>query len=153
MEQQTLRTFTLPFDKGQVLLPHSSMVEVLPFATPLRLDNAPPWVVGTLLWRSLNVPLVALATLVFNAQPNLDSHTRIVMINTLDSRSRLPYMGLLGTDAPRLVNLHDDDLIRVDPPAPDSSAVLMWVQVKEQIAIIPDLDAIEASLAPLMQLS
>lgn len=151
MQQQTLRTFTLPFGKGHALLPHSSMVEVLPFATPLRLENAPLWVAGTMLWRSLNIPLVALETLVFDTRPEPDSHTRIVMINTLNNRPGLPYMGLLGTDAPRLTNLHDDDIVQVDAAVPTAAAVAMWVQAKEQILVIPDLDVIEASLAPLMQ--
>lgn len=152
MEQQTVRAFLLPFKSGHVLLPHSSMVEVLPFATPLTMENAPSWVVGTILWRALDVPLVALENLVLNIQPELDSHTRIVMVNTLNTHADFPYMGLLGTDAPRLVNVNYDEITRTDPPSEyTGSGVLSWTQFKEHVAIIPDMDAIETVLSPLMQ--
>jgi chemosensory pili system protein ChpC len=152
MEQQTVRAFLLPFKSGHVLLPHSSMVEVLPFATPLTMENAPSWVVGTMLWRARDVPLVALENLVLNIQPKLDSHARIVMVNTLNTQADFPYMGLLGTDAPRLVNVNYDEITRIDPPSEyTGSGVLSWAQFKEHLTIIPDMDAIEAVLSPLMQ--
>lgn len=152
MEQQTVRAFLLPFKSGHVLLPHSSMVEVLPFATPLTMENAPSWVVGTMLWRALDVPLVALENLVLNIQPELDSHTRIVMINTLNTHADFPYIGLLGTDAPRLINVNYDEIMRIDPlPEFTGLGVLSWTQVKDHMAIIPDMDAIEAILSPLVQ--
>jgi chemosensory pili system protein ChpC len=152
MDQQTVRAFLLPFKSGYALLPHSSMVEVLPFATPLTLENAPSWVVGTMLWRALDVPLVALENLALNTQPRLDSHTRIVMINTLNTHANFNYIGLLGTDAPRLININYDEITRIDPPSEfTGSGVLSWTQVKDHMAIIPDMDVIEATLNPLMQ--
>lgn len=152
MEQQTIRAFLLPIKSGYVLLPHSSMVEVLPFATPLTMENAPSWVVGTMLWRALDVPLVALENLVLNIQPELDSHTRIVMINTLNAHVDFPYIGLLGTDAPRLINVNYDEIARIEhPPEFTGSGVLSWTQFKDHVAIIPDMDIIETALSPLMQ--
>jgi chemosensory pili system protein ChpC len=152
MEQQTVRAFLLPSKGAHILLPHSSMVEVLPFATPLTMENAPTWVVGTMLWRALDVPLVVLENLVLNIQPELNSHTRIVMINTLNSQADFPYVGLLGSDAPRLININYDEIVRIDPlPEFTGSGVLSWTQVKDHIAIIPDMDAIEAALGPLVR--
>lgn len=150
MPEQPLRTFLIPFQNGQAILPNSSMVEVLPYATPLRLANAPPWVVGTMLWRALNVPLISLECLVSGPQNEAESYSRIVMVNTLGNDPRLLYLGLLGTDAPHLVNLERQDIVLDDTAEPPGPGVLSRVRVKEQPALIPDLEALEAALRPLM---
>jgi len=151
-EREVLRSFLIPFQGGQILLPNSSVVEVLPFGTPLKLENAPSWVVGSILWRSLNAPLVSMARLLDPALPEgAESHARIIMINALGDDTELSNFGFLGTDPPRPLNLERIDI------APDENAgtvffgVASRVFVNGQAAVIPDLDAIEAVVGPLMR--
>ena len=148
---QTLRSFILNLPSAKIVLPYSSMIEVLPFATPLKLENVPSWVVGTLLWRSLNVPLIALDRLIHEVETEIDAYTRIVMINTLGDDPQLPYLGLLVTDAPRLTSLGRMDVI-LDKTAKSTvqTGVLSWVIVRQEPAIIPDISAIEQVLSTLL---
>jgi chemosensory pili system protein ChpC len=151
--QQTLRSFIIPLQSGQAILPNSLMVEVLPFATPLKVENAPAWIAGIMLWRSRNVPLVSLERLVYEITPRTEVHTRIIIINALLGDPRLPYFGLLSEDAPRLINLERTEIDLEQPTQPQSPklGLLNWVRIREQAAFIPDMDAIEAVLGPLMQ--
>jgi chemosensory pili system protein ChpA (sensor histidine kinase/response regulator) len=55
-----LRCLLITVQGGQVILPNSLVVEVLPFATPLRIEAAPHWVVGAMLWHNLTTPLISL---------------------------------------------------------------------------------------------
>jgi chemosensory pili system protein ChpC len=150
--QQTLRSFIIPLQNGQAILPNSLMVEVLPFATPLKVENAPAWIVGIMLWRARNVPLVSLERLVYETDPKTEAHARIIMINALQGDPGLSYFGLLSKDAPRLINLERTEIVpeQVTQLQPPRLGVLNWVRIREQATFIPDIDAIEAVLGPLM---
>lgn len=148
-----LRCLLITVQGGQAILPNSLVVEVLPFATPLGIENAPHWVIGAILWRNLTTPLVSLGRLIFQVPPAEDTHSRIIIVNALDADSRLPYFGILGTAPPRPINLQRSDLQAIDTvSAADSRLpVLRWVHYQDELTIIPDLEAIEAALKPLVR--
>ena len=153
-ESVTLRCLLLAVQGGQVILPNSLVVEVLPFATPLRIETAPHWVVGAMLWRNLTTPLVSLGRLIFRVAPEADLNSRIIIVNTLASDSQLPHFGLLGTSAPRPLNLQRHDLsLEPEVSAADlhRPGLLCWARYQDQSVVIPDLDAIEAVLQPLVR--
>jgi len=149
-----LRCLLIAVQGGQVILPNSLVAEVLPFATPLRIEAAPQWVVGAMLWRNLTTPLISLGQLIFRVAPDTDLNSRIIILTTLGSDSQLPHFGLLGTSAPRPVNLQrseislDPDVAETDPREP---GILSRARYQDQPVLIPDLDAIEAVLQPLVR--
>ena len=149
-----LRCLLIAVQGGQLILPNSLVVEVLPFATPLRIEAAPHWVVGAMLWRNLTTPLVSLGRLIFRVSPDADLNSRIIIVNTLGTDSRLPHFGILGTSAPRPINLQRADL-EPDPEVGESDSdlpgILSWARYQEKPIIIPDMEAIEAVLRPLVR--
>ncbi len=149
-----LRCLLIAVQGGQIILPNSLVVEVLPFASPLRIESAPQWVVGAMLWRNLTTPLVSLGRLIFRVAPDADLNSRIIIVNTLGADSQLPHFGLLGTSAPRPLNLQRQE-INLDPDVPVSElsrpGILSWARYQDQQVIIPDLDAIETVLQPLVR--
>ncbi len=153
-ESVTLRCLLLAVQGGQVILPNSLVVEVLPFATPLRIETAPHWVAGAMLWRNLTTPLVSLGRLIFRVAPDADLNSRIIIVNTLGSDSQLPHFGLLGTSAPRPLNLQRHE-INLEPEVAAADlhrpGLLCWGRYQDQSVVIPDLDAIEAVLQPLVR--
>ncbi|MFO7642046.1 MAG: chemotaxis protein CheW [Candidatus Competibacteraceae bacterium] len=153
-DSSNLRCLLISVQSGQLVLPNNLVAEVLPFATPLQIEGAPHWVVGAMLWRNLTTPLVSLGRLVFRVTPEADLNSRIIILNTLGADSRLPHYGILGTSAPRPLNLRRQD-IQPDPEIPASEinrpGVLSWARYQEQPVIVPDLDAIEAVLRPLVR--
>ena len=96
-----LRCLLITVQGGQVILPNSLVVEVLPFATPLRIEMAPHWVVGAMLWHNLTTPIISLGRWFFSVAPDADLNSRVIIVNTLGADSRLPHFGILGTAAPR----------------------------------------------------
>lgn len=149
-----LRCLLITVQGGQLILPNSLVVEVLPYATPLRIETAPHWVVGAMLWRNLTTPLISLGRLVFRVAADADLNSRIIIAHTLGSDSKLPHFGILGTAAPRPLNLQRHE-ITPDQEAPKSElnrpGVLIWARYQEQPVIIPDLETIEAVLQPLVR--
>ena len=149
-----LRCLLIAVQSGQIILPNSLVDEVLPFATPLRIETAPHWVVGAMLWRNLTTPLVSLGRLIFRVAPDADLNSRIIIVNTLGADSRLPHFGILGTSAPRPLNLQRADL-QLNPEVGEADShlpgILSWARYQDRPVIIPDLEAIEAVLQPLVR--
>lgn len=148
--RHVLRSLLIPFQGGQAVLPHSTVVQVLPFAKSLRLENAPPWVTGAILWRSRTTPLVSLERLVCGITPGPGAHSRIIVVNALSNAPRLPSFGLLGARAPQLLDLERTAISLDEATEPLPAGVLSRVRINGQAAIIPDMDAIEAVLSRLM---
>jgi chemosensory pili system protein ChpC len=149
-----LRCLLIAVQGGQIILSSNLVVEVLPFATPLPIETAPHWVAGTMLWRNLTTPLVSLGRLIFRVAPEADLNSRIIIVNTLGVDASLPRFGILGTSAPRPINVRREDLA-LDPEVTDAEAhrpgILSWARYQDEPVIIPDLEAIEAVLQPLIR--
>lgn len=148
--QQVLRCFLIPFPDGQVVLPTSLVAEVLPFATPLKIEHAPSWVVGAMLWGARTTPLVSLGQLCFNQSPTR-GNSRIIVVHALSNEPKLRSYGLLASDAPHLIDLTRSNIVLDQEAEPCAQECLLnRVKVNGKPAIIPDLDAIERRLAPLL---
>jgi chemotaxis signal transduction protein len=150
----SLRCLLMTVQSGQIILPNSLVAEVLPFAMPLQIETAPHWVTGAMLWHNLTTPLISLGRLVFRVAPDADLNSRIIIVNTLGADSRLPHFGILGTAAPRPLNLRREDLkLNLEIPDADRNrpGVLSWAGYQDQPVVIPDIDAIEAVLQPLVR--
>lgn len=149
----SLRCLLINVYGGQLLLPGSLVVEVLPFATPLQIEAAPHWVVGAMLWKNLTTPLVSLAHLIFRVAETEINYSRIIIINALGADPKLPHFGLLGAAPPRSINLRREELTP-DETVPEAEQhrpeVLCWARYEDQSVVIPDLEALEAVLRPLV---
>jgi len=150
-QPQALRSLLISFQGGQAVLPNSTVLEVLPFAKPLRMENAPPWVVGAILWKSLTIPLVSLERLVFRTNPGAGAHSRIIVVSALGNDPKLRDFGFLGTEAPHLLDLKRADVALFETGEPPMPGVLCRVKVKGQEAVIPDMNAIESVLSRLVR--
>lgn len=151
MESQALRTITFPFQGGRVILPNSAAAEVLPFARPLRMENAPPWVVGSILWKTMPIPIISLERLVLRTNPGVGAHSRIIIVNALGNDPKLREFGFLSTEPPQLVDMQRADIHRYETPEPNLPGVACRVLFRNQQAIIPDMPAIEAVLSRLVR--
>jgi chemosensory pili system protein ChpC len=150
-EPQILRSLLITFQDGQAILPNSTAVEVLPFAPSLGIENAPRWVIGAMLWKALTIPLVSLERLVSNEDSSeAGNYTRIIIVHALGKHPRLRYFGLLGSEAPRIIELERSGISLEVNLEPLPTGVLNRVSVYGQSAIIPDMDAIESILNRVM---
>lgn len=149
-----LRCLLITVQGGQIILPNSLVAEVLPYAAPLRIETAPHWVVGAMLWRNLTTPLVSLGRLIFRVAPDADLNSRIIIIHSLGTDSKLPHFGLLGTAAPRPLNLQRHEIVldtQTSGAEVNRPGILSWARYQESPVIIPDLETIEAVLQPLVR--
>ncbi|MBS0382581.1 MAG: chemotaxis protein CheW [Proteobacteria bacterium] len=138
-----IRGVMLPVTGGRVLVPNTTMAEVITYARPAPVAGAPAWLLGRLAWRGWGLPVLAFSALVGTATTESTENTRVAILKALGGHARLPYFGVLTQGFPRLT-LISEDMLMADMDAGGLPAgVREQVLVHDEPAWIPDLAAVE----------
>lgn len=139
-EMPKLNCALAPMQAESLLLPTSSIAEVVDYITPAPVNSAPEWFLGQIDWEGRQVPIFSYAALISGDQPAaINGKTRIMIIKSLSDSARLPYLGIVITDIPKLVTVQMDQLVHTSDER-KSLGVFCHVSVQDQAAVIPDLD-------------
>ena len=132
---------------ARLLLPNATIAEVLSFADPEPVDNAPDWLLGRIRWRGWQLPLVAFARLSGIAEEQGGLGSKVIVLKALGGDPKAPYFAILTQGFPRLVTVSRDALVA---DAGDTDQLPHGVQARvllnDDAALIPDIGAVEASL-------
>lgn len=149
-----IRGVMIQIEGARLLLPNATISEVLSYADPDAVADAPPWLLGRIRWRGWQLPLVSFARLAGIADEHGGLGSKVVVLKALGGDARLPHFALLTQGFPRLVTVsrealvadgHDGDAESGDAPALPTG-VRMRVLLNDDAALIPDIDGIEAEL-------
>lgn len=129
-----------PTRKDLLLLPTGVMAEVVDFTRPAPMDAAPPWLLGQIEWNMRQVPVFSFSSLI-NAEDvgDIPVKSKILIIKSLGDTARVPYLGILLTELPRLLNVKESDIVETGDDK-KSLGVYSRIKLEEQSAIVPDLD-------------
>lgn len=137
---------------SQLLLPNAATVEVLSFADPEPIADAPDWLLGQIRWRGWRLPLVSYARLAATQSEGSALGTKVIVIKALGGDPKMPYFALVAQGFPRLVTITRENMI-VDTvhmeQLPDG--VKLRVMFNDDVALVPDLDATERMLIDVMR--
>lgn len=139
-----IRGIMLPITGGRVLVPNITLAEVITYAPPMLLDDAPAWLLGRLAWRGWGVPVLAFSTLAGVAPDEPTGNTRVAILKAVHGHPRLPYWGVLCQGFPRLTLVSEDVLQSDGDESPVPTGVRERVRVRGDRAWIPDLAAVES---------
>lgn len=138
-----IRGVMVPVTDGRVLLPNATVAEVISYTQPEHIPNAPSWLLGRLPWRGWRLPLLSLPMLVGSATEENRANARVTVLKAIGGRAGLPFVALLAQGFPRLVTITQELLIPSSDESPHAPGVHSEVLVRDDRAVIPDLDAIE----------
>lgn len=142
-----IRGVMVPVTDGRVLLPNATVAEVISYTTPEPIEQAPAWLLGRLRWRGWRLPLVSLPVLTGRLAEESRSNARVAILKALGGNAAMPFIALLVQGFPRLTTITQELLIQTSDDEPHAPGVRVEVLVRDDRAIIPDLDAIEGMLA------
>jgi chemosensory pili system protein ChpC len=127
---------------SRLLLPNATIAEVLSFADPEPIENAPDWLLGRIRWRGWQLPLVAFSRLSGIAEEKGGLGSKVVVLKALGGNPKAPFFAVLTQGFPRLVTVSRDALVAEDgsdlPPGVRARVVL-----NEDAALVPDLEQVE----------
>ena len=130
----------IPVNPEALLLPTSTMAEVIDFTQPAPMESAPGWLLGQVEWESRQVPVFSFSDLINGTDlGEVPSGSKIMILKSLSGSARMPYVGLLLGDLPRPIVVRESTLEETGDEK-KSLGVFSRITVEEQDAIIPDLD-------------
>ncbi|GAA4870302.1 chemotaxis protein CheW [Luteimonas vadosa] len=147
---QDIRGVLIQVEGARLLLPNASISEVLSFADPEPIADAPAWLLGRIRWRGWMLPLVSFARLSGLADEQGGLGSKVVILKALGGDDKMPHFALLTQGFPRLVTVSRDALAREESQDPLPDGVQMQVLLKDDPALVPDIGAIEDSIREAM---
>lgn len=137
----------IPMHGRPWLLPNIVVAEIIPLRQPDRPGHGPEWLLGWTNWRDEEIPLLSFEKLNDGGQVAIGPEARIAVINTITGK--IKFYGVIIQGIPRQSRIGNDDI--VEEPVQSGPAEAMYVQLGGDLAVIPDLDAIERAIAGLLQ--
>lgn len=142
-----IRGVMVPVTEGRVLLPNATVAEVISYTQPEKIADAPAWLLGRLSWRGWRLPLFSFPMLIGRSDDESRTNARVAVLKALGGNSTMPFIALLAQGFPRLTTITQDSLIPTSDEHQHAPGIRAEVLVRDDRAIIPDLDVIEAMVA------
>ena len=135
----------------RVILPNTAVAEIGPYFKPEALSDAigksaPEWLLGMITWRGISVPLISVETIFGSRYEEQSKRSSIAIINAVGDAAGVPYFAIVTQGIPRLLQVSATTLSAIDETGDDNKAIACHVVFDGDVAIIPDMDEIEAML-------
>ncbi|HEV2539070.1 MAG TPA: chemotaxis protein CheW [Frateuria sp.] len=148
-----IRCVLVPVGQLRLLLPNATVAEVITLPTPEPVEGAAEWVLGRIAWRGWRVPLVSFTKLAGAPEGDADLAVRVAVLKALGGNAKLPFVAVVTQGFPRLTTLNAELIIPTHDGTPLPPGVKAQVLVRDDIAVIPDLEGIEEELAQMLDLA
>jgi len=123
-----------------MVLPTSAIAEITDYAPPAPLDDTPDWLLGQVEWEDWQVPVISYGALIEGDSPeSATAHSRIMVVKSLSNTARLPFIGVMVSEIPKLANISEAEMDFTGDEG-KSLGVHCKVKLGGQNAVIPDLD-------------
>jgi len=142
-----IRGVMIPVTGGRVLLPNATVAEVISYAQPELVPNAPVWLLGRLSWRGWRLPLFSFPMLTGQVAQEAYTNARVAVLKSLGGNAKMPFLALLAQGFPRLTTITPDSLIPTGDENAHPIGIRAEVLVRDDRAAIPDLGLIEGMVA------
>ncbi|HEX5305939.1 MAG TPA: chemotaxis protein CheW [Dyella sp.] len=145
-----IRCVLVPAGDLRLLLPNATVAEVITLPTPEPVEDAPDWLLGRIAWRGWRVPLVSFTRLAGAGEGDPDLAVRVAVLKALGGNPELPFIAVLTQGFPRLTTLNSELIIPTHDGTALPPGVRANVLVRDDMAVIPDLEMIERELDGLL---
>ena len=144
---QDVRGVLIQVVGARLLLPNATISEVLSYADPEPVANAPDWLLGRIRWRGWQLPLVSFSRIAGLSGERGGLGSKVAVLKALGGDARLSHFAMLTQGFPRLVTVSRDTLVLDSADGGElPDGVRARVLLNDDAALIPDIGAVEASL-------
>lgn len=142
-----IRCVLVPTGSLRLLLPNTIVAEVISQPEHESLPGAPDWLLGRIAWRGWRVPLVAFAKLTGSGEGDTELAVRVAVLKAPGDNPQLPFIAVLTRGFPRLTTVNAELVIPTHDGHALPQGVAAKVLVRDDVAVIPDLESIEQEVA------
>lgn len=145
-----IRCVLVPVGNLRLLLPNATIAEVITQSDPEPVAGAPDWLLGRIAWRGWRVPLVSFTQLAGTEEGDTELSVRVAVLKALGGDPALPFIAVQTRGFPRLTTLNAELIIPTHDGTALPSGVRAHVLVRDDEAMIPDLEWIENEVRSLL---
>ena len=150
--QADIRGVLIQVAGARLLLPNATIAEVLSFAEPEPVADAPEWLLGRIRWRGWQLPLVAFSRLAGIASEQGGLGSKVIVLKALGGDPKAPFFAVLTQGFPRLVTVSEAALVTGETERSLLPAgVQARVMLNEDEALVPDLEQVERMIGESLQ--
>jgi len=150
MLPREIRCVLVPVGSLRLLLPNATIAEVITQSAPELVPNSPAWLLGRIAWRGWRVPLVSFTELAGVPEGDGELSVRVAVLKALGGNPTLPFIAVLTQGFPRLTTLNAELIIPTSDGSELPPGVRAHVLVRDDVAMIPDLEWVESELLSLL---
>lgn len=134
----------IPLHEKQLILPNVTVAEIIPYRVPVNEGVDSNWLLGTIEWRNVNIPIISYEALNGGAIPAVEG-ARLAVLNATSAKRDLPFYAILIQGIPKLTHIHEEDVVAVEAMR-SGPFDEMTVSLFGEQAMIPNLEMIENEL-------
>lgn len=147
---EQIKCVLLKINEDVLLLPNSSLVEVVPVRNIINVANKPRWMLGYLDWRGNSVPLVAFETMNNVRMPSLaNQEVRAAVLYAVGENKSIPFLSFLVQGVPQIINVTPTDIV-ADTAEVVHPAIERKVLVKGEQASVVSMEKLEGMIKSVM---
>ena len=144
--EDMVRCLVLPIVGEQILLPNAMVAEVYAADGVSASTGGPDWLLGRVIWRGIELPLVCMEAALGGPRLEAGARSKVVVIKTLSASEALRNFAVLVQGIPHQILAADHSVTVRAPINGARPFVALDLQVEDEQAFIPDMDAIERAL-------
>ena len=135
---EQVQCILVPISDGKLLLPNATVAEVITYTPPEPFPDSPGWVLGSIVWKGWQVPVMSFANLLNISGTEPTRGARLMIVKSFVDSQKMPYLGILVQGVPKLRKITPDKLLE-QTEKQRMLGVFSNVRVDKQDVIIPDL--------------
>ena len=144
--ESIVRSQIIPLTGINMVLPNTSIAEIINYSKPSPVDDAPDWFLGTVDWRGITIPIVSFEKANEIKASRKSKNTRIAVLNGLSGNDDLSFYGVVVQGIPRLASLDEASIQAISEPKVELPLALAQAEVADVDAVIPDQIKLEKLL-------
>jgi len=141
---QFVHCMLIPLSQHYLLLPNSSISEVIPKTGISAETDSQSWL-DFIEWQQQRIPVVHLEQLLKDEPTPLSSTNKLCIINGINSDAGISSYAIPCTGSPQLITLNQAAL-RLTHDDNNSPYLHCQIKISNKVALIPNLDALEQAI-------
>lgn len=132
----------IPLQQHYVLLPNSTIAEVIPKKFLRNTSAMPDYWYGDFEWNATQVSVIDIESLIEVREFNRDNISKFCIINAINPATQIKHYAIPCCGSPQLITLNESALQQTHD-TPTSDYLHCQIKIGSKVAYIPNLDQLE----------
>lgn len=136
----------VPLREYFMLLPNSSIAEVIPMPNITPDTTGPEHWLGQYRWQDNSISIIDIEALATHTATDISQASKLCILNGINSESEIGFYAVPCSGSPQLISI-DESAIKFSDDLSDSDYIHSQIKIGNKVAFIPHLDNIEIALS------